>query len=260
MEASLHIGNSASYELKQALLIYEANHPGINQSSVAVSRHDVEIRAGQPVIAAGQPVTQAAVESLAAKLGRNLAACYLPPNVISVSFGQVAWFCAAGRRRLWFRADGRFNGGREEQGKELTDSQKSQKLNGKFAAHPPLLFIAREDGLHVFALAENRRPDADTPLFRAPYWNLWEGGKLCEGNRHLSRQPTVNSIAALEDGFFNSAFSHTNIPRVCAHPRGHAGLWTELCRQSGRQTIPEKFWRQNLVPLKTTVSKALTKQ
>ena len=258
MEASLNLGDSATYELKQALLLYEARTGVLSEARTAVSIHDVEIKEGRPILQAGQPITLSAVESLAAKLGRNLAACFLPANVISVSFGQVAWFCPAARRRIWFKADGRFNGGRTESEKELNDSQKSQKLNGKFAAHPPLLFMARDTGLYVFALPDNQRPHEETTVLRAPYWNLWEDGKLCQGNRHLSKQPTVANIPSFEDGFFNSAFSHTNIARVTRHPHGHSGLWQELCARQGRTTIKPSFWKKNLLPLKTTVTQLLT--
>lgn len=250
MKAALQLGETATYTLKSALLVYESN------DSTAVTVHNIVTHNGKPVIEAGQPVTYGAIESLASALGRNLAASYLPPNVVSLGFGQVAWFCPGARRRIWFKADGRFDGTRQETGKELSDSQRSQKLNGKFVWSPPLLFVGGDRTLQVFALAQNARPGPDTPVYRAPYWNLWDRGHVCEGNRKLANLPTPASIPAYEDGFFNSAFSHTNIKKVCNHPGGHAGLWTEL---SKRKTAPDaKFWRANLVKLDKTVNQVIT--
>ena len=256
MEASISIGELASFKLTKALLIYSAEtRDGVfaSKTQLAVTAHDINTKFAQPVIEPGQPVTYAAVEALATALGRNLSAGFLPPNILSVGFGQVAWFCPAERRRLWFKPDGRFNGGPV---KDDSETARAMRLNGKFAHHPPLLFIARDSGLSVFALAENRRPEAHTKIFRAPYWNLWDTGKLCEGNRRLAKFPVPASIPAYEDGFFNSAFSHTNIKKVCTYPGGHAALWQELAK---RKTAPDaKFWPRALVPLNRAVSDVIT--
>ena len=209
MNALLNLGETATFELKQALLIYEARGGRAAGTTTAVTVHPVE----GGVIRAGQAITYAAVESLASALGRNLAACYLPANVLSVSFGQVAWFCPAARRRLWFKV--------------LADGHE-KRLNGRFAQHPPLVFIASAHGLQAFAVVKNERPQAGTRLYRAPYWNLWESGKMCAGNCKLADLPTPASIPAYEDAFFNSAFTHTNLKQICKHPKGHAGLWTVL--------------------------------
>ena len=146
MNAHVDLGETRTYKLTKALLIYEAeNRMGDNSGGTAVSVHEVQDRQLGP----GQPITRAAVESLAQALGRNLAAGWLPPQLVSLGFGKMAWFCPAGRRRIWFKADGRFNGGAETEHK---DTPKVTKLNGKFAQHPPLLFVAGDHKLAVFAL------------------------------------------------------------------------------------------------------------
>ncbi len=251
METSLNIGTAASYSLSKALLIYSGHNQGDQNANLAVTVHDVKVRNGTTTIEAGQPITYAAVESLASALGRNLAPRFLPPNVLSVGFGQVAWFCPADRRRLWFKPDGRFDG----RIKDDSETARVMKLNAKVAHHPPLVFVATDHALRVFALVENKRPEAGTKLYVAPYWNLWEGGKLCEGNRKLADMPTPSSIPSYEDGFFNSAFSHTNIKRVCSHPRGHAGLWQHLVQT--KKTPDANFWRANLIPTKSTVESVI---
>ena len=96
MKGSVLIGEAATYELTRALLIYELKSGSSgNAAATAVTVHDISHPAnhGLPVIEAGRPVTYAAVESLASALGRNLAPCFLAANVLSVGFGQVAWFC-----------------------------------------------------------------------------------------------------------------------------------------------------------------------
>lgn len=254
MNANVNLGESRTYHLSKALLIYESeNRTGDRSGGTAVSVHDIHHGALQP----GQPITRAGVESLAAALGRNLAAGWLPPQIVSLGFGKLAWFCPAGRRRIWFKADGRFDGGVQTEDK---DTPHVTKLNGKFAHHPPLLFVASDHSLAIFALTHNERPSAHTKLFRAPYWNLWEDGKLCAGNRTMPESPQPANLAQYEAAFFDSAFSHTNIKQLCKHPGGHTGLWQELtaARKGGAPTA--KYWNKNLCPTKHTVTSIITKE
>lgn len=254
MPAHVNVGDSTQYVLKQALLIYQAQNQYESSPATAVSVHDVVNLNGHPTLGPGQPITRPAVESLAAALGRNLESGYLPANVVSLGFNQIAWWCPGAKRRIWFKPDGRFNGGREEQGREKTESMKTFKLNGKFVWHPPLLFIAARQ-LRVFALARNERPAADSPVYRAPYWNLWEDGGMCNGNRAMSSHTTPASIPGYEDAFFNSAFSHTNITRLCRHPKGHYGLWLDLSK--ARKQPDTKYWQANLSELNGNLAKVL---
>lgn len=258
MNTTLTLGETATFKLQQALLVYEAGNSYNSTTRTAVSVHPVV----NGIITAGTPITHAAVESLAAALGRNLAACWLPPNLVSLGFGKMAWFCPASRRRLWFKADGRFNGGADTTNPKA-DIHDPQTLNGKFAQYPPLLFIATGRRLQVFALVDNERPQAHTRLYRAPYWNLWEDGAMCAGSRAMPDLPTPANIPAYEAAFFDSAFTHTNIKKICLHPKGAFGLWSELvakAKQSRKHLPDTRYWIANLVRLKFTVNSAITNQ
>lgn len=248
LPVTLDLGETATYELNQALLIYEAHRHG-NDQRIAVTQHPVE----KGVILAGQPITREAVESLAASLGRNLAAGWLPPNLVSVGFGKIAWFHPAARKRIFFKADGRFDGG-----PKIDNSQTARvtRLNGKVVQHPPLFFLADGRELAVFALLRNERPSATTALYRAPYWNLWQTGRMCAGSRAMPEQPLPGLIPKYEDGFFNSAFTHTNLTKVCNHAKGHAGLWEELAKVA--RPPAAAYWRKNLCRTNFTVSSILT--
>ena len=52
--------------------------------------------------------------------------------------------------------------------------------NGK-AYVPPMLWYASKYSLAVFALATDRRPKENTPLYYAPFLNIYEDGKVCMG-------------------------------------------------------------------------------
>lgn len=249
----LEIENSSAFRLTQALLIYQServhtDHNGKTSGArTAVTVHPVV----NGKIMEGQPISRGAVEELAAALGRNLAAGWLPANLVSLGFGTMAWFCPAGRRRIWFKPDGRFDGGDQV---DNSHTKAALKLNGKFVHHPPLLFVATPGNLAVFALAKNERPLAETGVYRAPYWNLWKDGKMCAGNRAMPEQPLPSSIAQYEAAFFQSAFTHTNLVKVCHHPKGHSGFWSELATL---KEVPAGYWSKNLVPLKHNLTQVI---
>ncbi|MBS0027228.1 hypothetical protein ACTJJ0_12245 [Chitinophaga sp. 22321] len=82
--------------------------------------------------------------------------------------------------------------------------------NGK-AFVPPLLWIANRQSLTLFALASNHRPTEKTMLYHAPFFNIYEDGKVCMGTVDVRIEKTASLedfIRTWEDHFFNSYFSH----------------------------------------------------
>lgn len=249
MEVStLFGGASVQYELKHALLIYEGS-----DKNLACTTHKIANYHGRPTITAGQPITVSGLESLIQSLGKSSGATFLPATVLSLGIERVIWWCPAGRRRIWFKPDNRFN-------KNLTPQQTAElkalgKLNGQWVHWPALLFMAGR-GLSVFALAANVRPEANTPLYQAPCWNLHDGG-MCAGNLKL---PTVSpdNLPTFEKAFFDSSFTHhSGGNKLTRHPQGHTGLWTEL---AARKTAPDlKYWTKQLVRTNHTVNSLIKK-
>ena len=71
---------------------------------------------------------------------------------------------------------------------------KVEKLNGKIYPHPPLVFLVAGKELYVRALAENKRPSAETPLKNAPYWNTDAAGLVCQGDMRVPNEVAVSTI------------------------------------------------------------------
>ena len=76
---------------------------------------------------------------------------------------------------------------------------------------PPMIWYANKNTLSVFALASDRRPTEKTPLYLAPFFNIYEDGKVCMGSVNISIKNSASVeefVSAWEDYFFNSYFSH----------------------------------------------------
>jgi PRTRC genetic system protein B len=84
-------------------------------------------------------------------------------------------------------------------------------LESGTASVPPLLWKATPKKLTIFALNGRKRPNADTTLYRAPFFNIYEDAAVCMGNVQVRFPPDTSLedfIARWQQYFFNSYFSH----------------------------------------------------
>src|SRR6266481_7505694 len=150
MNAHVRMGDNRTFALKQAVLLYQEG------SRSFATLHEVKhLPDKAPYLCAGQSVTTGFLETLAKGLGASMEAEVLPEHVLARTPELIAWWSRA-QPRLMFFGDG---------------DPKTRNLSGKMYPHPALVFMIRGRELFVRALAENRRPTADTRLRNAPYWN-----------------------------------------------------------------------------------------
>jgi PRTRC genetic system protein B len=82
--------------------------------------------------------------------------------------------------------------------------------NGK-AFVPPLLWKASKNTLYIYAMDADTEINEQTPLFHAPFFNLYADGKVCRGTVSISIKTDClleEFIHEWEQYFFNSYFSH----------------------------------------------------
>lgn len=234
MNTYIRMGDNRTFALKQAVLLYQ------DGSRAFATLHEVKHRPNQaPYLSAGQSVTTGFLETLAKGLGASMAAEVLPEHVLARTPDLIAWWSRA-RQRLMF-----FNGGNTE----------TAVLNGKMYSHPPLVFMiqgGRE--LFVRALAENRRPSANTRLCNAPYWNTDAHGRVCLGSMRVPDETGVTSLASWENAYFASEFTHpSGAVRLTTHPGGFLGLWSYLAGRT--RTFPVKFLAESKQTLQEFVER-----
>ena len=118
----------------------------------------------------------------------------LPTNILQINpseNGSVMWFTKAMKRQLYF-------------------IENLEIPNGT-AEVPAMLWYANKRSLTVFVLASNRRPTERTKLYYAPFFNIYENGKVCMGTVDVNIQKSTSVeefTKKWEDYFFNSYFSH----------------------------------------------------
>ena len=226
------------YTLKQAILIYQND-----QKACAASIHDVDTAGGS--ILPGQPVTMAALEALLEALGRGVGGGFIAPEIISTGLDTLIWWCPAAYRRIWFKPN-----------HDSDEAKRLRKLSGQHIWYPPLMFRAQPDSLSAFALAANERPKANTRIYKAPFWNLNEGG-MCNGDITMPAVATEN-ISGFQSAFFDSAFTHNSQGgKLTFHPGGCVGLLEALAK---RKTKPDiAFWTTHLMRTKKQVHNIVNK-
>lgn len=184
------------YRPKAALVIFQSQkgqydfyieHYDMDEHGTPTNAHPLTIREAQQLSKALQMEKQC--ESAFLKTEGILSANIL--KVDSSGNGKVIWFTKAVKRNLFFKDS-----------LEIPNGQ----------AHvPPMLWMASKTGLYVFALKSNSRPNENTNLYHAPFFNLYTNGKVCMGTVDVN----IKTSASLEEFtqqweayFFNSYFSH----------------------------------------------------
>lgn len=134
----------------------------------------------------------------------------LPENLLGHSPKHMLWWRPAGHARVFFR---------------------NQELGKRSAVvpHPALVFMVAGNAWSVYALKDSVRPTLDTELCHAPYFNVYDNGKICIGSAAIPDKLTPSSIPGWESAFLESEFTHVNggIKKV-SHPRGEYAFWKEM--------------------------------
>ncbi|MBB4801664.1 PRTRC system protein B [Flavobacterium aquidurense] len=184
------------YHPKSALVFYEST--GIH-TDLYVEHFDMDSN-GMPINAHPLTVKEANILAKSLQTDEEKSKAFLKPkgilptNILHINpseKGTVLWYTKAQERKMYF--------------------VESLGIPNGTAQVPPMIWFAGKNSLTVFALASDRRPTEKTPLYYAPFFNIYEDGKVCMGTVTIdikNSSSVEKFVQAWESYFFNSYFSH----------------------------------------------------
>ena len=225
------IGRQSVAKLAKAILVYQDPHQA---NSFATVHKVTGVDEGAPALAAGRLLCLEELRTIHKALYKMQKLSINPPHVLASSPERLVWFEPAWPRVMFYSGEDAYLNG----------------LSGRTFPQPPLLFIAGERSLRVFALASDERPKADTKVYTAPYYNTSSDG-VCLGTMPLPTNLSPDETDAYAAAFFHSAFTHGTAQRLLKGWGGSYGeLWTHV-HEGG--TFPV----QHLVPLNLSVEEII---
>lgn len=229
-----NMGTNSTPVLREAILLYGT---GSNAYSFATV-HPVEQgkKGSVPVIKAGTPVSKnGLLEALRILVDDQEVLEFPPAHVLAKGTGYLVWYRPPQRRTIWIDAE---------------------ELGGKHTVEVPvpgLIWIAKplQKSCYVFAYHGAERPDGNTVLCQAPFFNVWNSGQICEGNADVPSGPAAMVPENWEAMFWNSWFTHPNTPRLVSGKEGAYRFWANFIKVK-RRVFPQA----KLLSLKVTLGQA----
>lgn len=232
MNFEFQVAQAREYVLRKAVLLYTASAMG-SAGTLAVE-HDVMLEDGKQRLAEGKFVTESFVSELL-RMCKSSDMVFLPEQVVAMSTHSVAWIEPASKRTMFFK----------------THDEAVMAYDGDTIAQPPLLFVARAHNIYVYGLTSNDRPTPDTPLYYAPFWNVYDDGAVCIGSMQLPKTISPAATADFTTAFFKSEFTHASGNKKRWKPGVTYAQFLSMVKQRKRFDID---W---LMPMKATVKDAL---
>lgn len=153
---------------------------------LTVTTHPIHHVDGRPELGAGTNFSTQDKAHLAQLLLDDLSTelALLDAHVLATSLETLIWYHPRSRVRLCFAKSGWVE-----------------------VPLPSLIFRCHRGSLSVVAYKGERRPTAETPVFQAPFPNLFSGGQLCLGGNRLPAFPRPKDRSKLERFFLESPFT-----------------------------------------------------
>lgn len=204
------------YHPKAALVVYEAakdkkdcyvEYFDMDEQGHPINAHPLNVREAQQLAMALNTTTESNRAFLKPKgiIGSNVLYIDPSPN------GFVMWHTKPAKKQLFF--------------------VKNLGIPNGIASVPSLLWVADKSKLKIYALRTDRKPNDNTPLYHAPFFNVYAEGNVCMGTVEVN----IRNAASLEEFtqawesyFFNSYFSHLMQNHNPIHGNC-VSLWKQLC-------------------------------
>ena len=203
--------HSGQAKLAQAILIYRGTGGAPAPSYATV--HEIDTSGAVPVILPGRAATRAGLVRLSQALSHSARhSGLIPASALYADGHTLLWWVPPAQRHLTFHC-----------------TQWPVADRAAVLPHPGLVFLCNKKSWQVWAVKGYRRPHANTVLYRAPYFNVYDSGQICHGNVVLPQANGFEHIGQWNDAFFDSRFTHVNaVAPLVRHPGGAYAFWQML--------------------------------
>lgn len=219
-----------------ALIVYKSREE--HNPDYYIETREIKNIAGKLQLLSPMPMTEAAL--------RDIAKSYMKANVVDLAFGKiipshilyasnqpgktiVIWYRPAMKRALNFSA-----------------SFKIRKANEVMV--PATLYILKNNEMYIFALDDSNRPDLSSKIYNAPFYNVYDSGKICLGSAHVGKKKSATyegEAERYERGFYLAEQNLNHNTNACKS-KNLANVWNTQCAGASSRPFPVK----ELVPFK----------
>lgn len=233
-------GRSAS--LDGAILLYTQDRAAsFDQEGARVSYatiHKVTPIAGRPEIAPGRLLTQKDLQLMVQGIEQtrqDTATQWFDPGMLAKGPDRMIWWTPPGLRPVFFKKSG----------------ANDKTFDGHAVCPTPgLVWMAMPGkGLYVYAIQGAGRPSKETPLFQAPFFNVWGRGQVCIGSASLPKEEQMSEPQAWEKTFFGSHFTHPNFTQPDRLIKGEepTTFWRKMIQRPAKRFPEERLVQIPLV-------------
>jgi len=226
------------YIPKSALVVYQTEghqpqtyieHFDMDENGSLINAHPLTVKEGQ---ALAKALNTEKEENTAFLKPKGI----IPTNVLHLNpseNGSVVWYTKSQIRPMFFI--------------------ESLGIPNGQAQVPAMVWKASKNGLSVYALLSGIRPKAETPLYYAPFLNVYENNKVCMGTVDVRIKKSTSLeefMQTWEESFFNSYFSHL----INGHNPINGNcvtLWKELINT--KKPFPKDVLIKNRLTLKNLI-------
>lgn len=216
--------SETSLTARSALIVYS------NQGKTLCTLNKIEDNVIQP----GVPVDASKLAGLFKAIGsgeqpKDGRMVWQAENILARGPNAVLWYAPPAMREIYFSCG----------------NKALMKCSGKQFPYPGMVFLVRNSTLYAFAV--KTRPNRETKLYRAPFWNInSETGGVCMPHP-VRRTKAEITPEDWERIFFTSAFSHPGLGAAYTRT-GFSKLIPALIRSKAK-----KFPADELIPSRVTM-------
>lgn len=229
--------NNTNITLKptKALIIYEGKKT-YNQEYYIESR-EIKSVGGKYHMTSPIPLSENTL--------KDIAKSYMQKNSAEIHHGFISEHILYGKSdpgklvMIWYRPSA----------KRVLNFSAGLKIKGKSEVTvPATIYVLLNSKLYIYALGSDKRPDAETKIFNAPYFNIYEDGNVCLGSAQIGKHKAdtyEGEAERFERAFYLAEQNHgQNKDQSKTDPEK---LWTSLIKNKKpfpiTELIPHKKYK-----------------